>query len=133
MKSLETTKPKISTPWKKIANRKKFVPGISLAVPGQSQKLKDLLNQYNVGIPKQGYRLIYSQDINQDLGINPKMLDYVDIQHLSEENLKRINKLEAERRSIIEDYNREKAEREQIELENRIAERLKKELEVPKP
>lgn len=93
----------ISTPHRRYKSQRKVDPGISQTVPGQSQKLKSILSKYKVGIPAIGHRQLFSETPELDRGINPKSLDYVDIQNLSNENLQRINALQQERQLILQE------------------------------
>lgn len=67
-----------------------------------------------------GHRQLFSDDPENDLGINPKKLDYVDIQNLTNENLQRINDLEKQRQEILSEAKATAAERaaEQKKLED---------------
>lgn len=127
---LSFPKPYIATQWRPRPRVYEADVLKSATVPGQSQSLKNIMAKYKVGIPPNGYRPIYSENTDTDLGINPKSLDYVDIQNMSEENLTRINQLNSEREKIISDHKElqnqkqmeafEKKIRDKIEEENRL-------------
>lgn len=87
------------------------------------------MDKYKVGIPVNGYRKIYSEDIDKDMGINPKRLDYVDIQNLSNETIAQINDLNKKRIELIEKVANERREKQREDLKQE----LKKELENDKP
>jgi len=88
------------------------------------------MDKYNVGMPTTGYKPIYSEDIENDLGINPKKLDYVDIQRLSKQNEEIINRIKQDYAHQREEL--KKREREQINA--RLKEQIKQELlNEPKP
>lgn len=119
-----SVKPIIQTQWRKVPRRfqKDLLP--SMTVPGQSQKLSKLMAKYKVGIPPIGYRPIYSENVDADMGKNPKALDYVDIQNLSNENLKRINALEKERLDILESARKEQIEKQKAQYEKELREKI---------
>lgn len=117
----------ISTQWKKREPKAAPNYGVSLTVPGQSQSLKDLMSQYIVGIPTTGYHPIFSENPELDLGINPKTLDYVDIQNMSNANLKKINQLNTEYQNTLAQAKQDASDQQMEEFEEKL--RLKIQLE----
>lgn len=128
-----SVKPIIRTQWRKTPERFKRDPLPSKTVPGQSQKLKKIMDKYKVGIPPLGYRAIYSEDVTKDLGINPKALDYVDIQELSNENLQKINALEKERNEILRKHEETLKLKQEEETKDRLRKEIEEEAKASKP
>lgn len=105
--STQTTmdsKPFFNTQWSKAPRKEKVYDPISKTVPDQSQKLATIMNKYSVGMPTTGFRKIHSENPENDFGINPKKLDYVEIQRYLENNKKRLQQLQEKQLEFQQNY-----------------------------
>lgn len=128
-----TTKTKhYQTPYNKRLEKRKQEWGPSLTVPGQSQQLSDIMRKYSVGMSPTGRKTIYDDDTENTLGINPRKLDYVDIERMKDENIIKINRLNAERQRIFNEERDRQNEQDIINFEKKIREKIKMEQETSK-
>ena len=116
---------------KDVKQRRQSKFGLSQTVPDQAQQLSRIMDKYNVGVPTSGYRPIYSEDIENDRGINPKTLDYVDIQNLKKENQNKIEQINQDHQSILMDQQIKANEKILSDYEAKIREKIQKENQQP--
>ena len=84
-----------------IAGEKNFPA--SQTIPDQSMSMRTILEKHSRGLPVSGsHEGIYDEDVENTLGVNPKTLDLVDIQELTELNRKQIEKVEGRMISFIQ-------------------------------
>lgn len=131
---LQTQKPNVQTQYtreKDVKQRRQSKFGLSQTVPDQAQQLSRIMDKYNVGVPTSGYRPIYSEDLENDRGINPKTLDYVDIQNLKRENQNKIEQINQDHQSILMDQQIKANEKILSDYEAKIREKIQKENQQP--
>lgn len=131
---LQTQKPIVQTQYtreKEVSQRRQSRFGESQTVPDQTQKLSRIMEKYNVGVPTSGYRPIYSDDIENDRGINPKTLDYVDIQNMKKANQEKIEQINKNHQSILMDQQIKANEKILADYEAKIREKIQKEIQQP--
>lgn len=96
-------------------------------VPDDTMSLREIISKYVNGIPISNARTPIYDEENESMGINPKTLDLVDIQHLKEENHKRIFELQMELQKETDSKEKERIKNERDALEKEIREAVKNE------
>lgn len=104
--------------------------GPSQTIPDQTMSIREIMNRYVKGIPiENGKEPIYMEDDNQ-IGLNPRKLDLVDIQAMKLDNADNIVKLE-ERREKEQKENEEKRKKKQEDEFALLRKKLKEAEEIP--
>lgn len=125
------SKPFIATPWKKRPKKAGKVPGKRLTVPKQAQGLKGMMARYNVGISPRGYEPIRNENEETlEVVIDPRRLDYVDIDHLKDQTIAEINYHNAKLEELTQNAKKAAKEQQEKEFERQLREKIKAEQAV---
>lgn len=87
------SKPQIQTQWKQRERKLERDWGPSLTVEDETMDLRTIVSKYVNGVPMSGAKdHPFFDEENETAGINPKTLDYAEIQTLKEEAQKAIDR-----------------------------------------
>jgi len=103
----------------------------SLTVPDQTMSMRTILDRFAKGLPVvDGKEPLWDDDAETSSGINPKMLDLVDLQELGMKNQDKIQRLEKLKKEEEITAAQKKAEIKQ-KAKQELLDELKKATEAP--